>query len=262
VTGVRETDPRYWNQIGPFGGWIAATLLGAILERPEAHGVPLSASINFAAAIRAGSFDVRVELLRRNRSTSFWFARFVQSQDGEEVHCADATVVLAERRATPSFAIARPPAAPPPESLTSFDFARARAKWMEAYDMRFASGSPAARDAADDARTIAWVRDRFAPQLDFPSLLALCDCSFPQIFHRVARFIPVSTVSMTVYFHATAADLSSVGNDFILYDATMRNAYEGFFDELSSLWSRSGKLLATMEQIVWFKVPDAARAPH
>ncbi|MBD5634683.1 MAG: thioesterase family protein [Candidatus Eremiobacteraeota bacterium] len=261
MTATHETDSRYWNQIGPFGGWIASTLLGAVLDRPESHGVPLSISINFAAAIRAGSFDLRPELLRRNRSTSFWFVRFVQLQDGEEVHCADATIVLAERRDAPSFAIVKPPAVAAPETLAPFDRARARAKWMEAYDMRFVSGDPFAPHLSEDARTIAWVRDLPERALDFRSLLALSDCAFPQIFHRVARFIPISTVSMTVYFHARAEDLAEVAGDFILYDATMRNAYDGFFDESSSLWSRAGKLLATMEQIVWYKVPvEAAKA--
>jgi acyl-CoA thioesterase len=250
-----ETDPRYWNQIGPFGGWIASTLLGAVLEHPQRHGMPLSITINFAAAIRAGAFDVRVELLRKNRSTSFWFARFVQLQDAEEAHCADATVVLAERRDTPAFAVVRPPVAPAPESIAPFDFARARAKWMEAFDMRFAMGRPFDRESSGDARTVAWVRDLIVPTLDFRTLLAMSDCAFPQIFHRVARFIPISTISMTVNFHATAADLATVGADYILYEAQMRNAYEGYFDEASTLWSRSGKLLATMEQMVWFKVP-------
>ena len=251
-----ETDPRYWNMIGPFGGWIAATLLGAVLEHPERHGSPLSVTINFAAAIHAGSFDVRVELLRRNRSTSFWFARFVQVQDGVEVHCADATIVLAERRETPTFRIAKPPAAAAPEEVAEFDFKRARAKWMEAYDMRFVSGEPFEGGPAGDARTVAWVRDRFAPVLDFRSLLAMSDCAFPQIFHCVRRFIPISTVSMTVYFHAGPDDIAAVAGDFVLYEAKMRNAYAGFFDEISELWSRSGTMLATMEQIVWFKVPE------
>jgi len=110
-----QTDERYWNQIGPFGGWIAAALLRPVLDHPERHGSPLSITINFAAAIRAGRYDVRVELLRRNRSTSFWFVRFLQEQDGETVHCADATVVLAVRRPMMSFAIAKPPPARAPE---------------------------------------------------------------------------------------------------------------------------------------------------
>ena len=258
IATVSETDPRYWNMIGPFGGWIAAALLRPILEAPGRVGDPLSFTVNFAAAIREGPYEIRVELLRANRSTSFWFARFVQAQDGIDVHCADASVVLAVRRETPSFAIAAAPVVGAPEAIAPVDFVKKRAKWMETYDMRFVSGSPFAREAEPSAHTIAWVRDLVHPVLDFPSLLAMSDCAFPQIFHRVARFIPVSTVSMTVYFHATPADLAAVGDDFVLYDATMRVAYDGFFDEISSLYGRSGTLLATMEQIVWYKVPPVA----
>jgi acyl-CoA thioesterase len=256
TTATYETDDRYWNQIGPFGGWIAAALLRPVLEHPERHGSPLSITINFAAAIRAGRYDVRVELLRRNRSTSFWFVRFLQEQDGETVHCADATVVLAVRRPMMSFAIAKAPAAPVPEDIAPANMESVRAAWMRQYDLRFVSGQPfTERPADEDVHTVAWVRERAESSLTFASLLAMCDTSFPQIFHRVTRFVPISTVSMTVYFHASDDDLAAVGSDFILYDATMRVAYDGFFDESSTLYGRDGKLLATMEQIVWYKIP-------
>jgi acyl-CoA thioesterase len=227
-----------------------------VLDHDESHGTPLSIAVNFCAAIREGTFELRVELLRRNRSTSFWFVRFIQEQDGADVHCADATVVLADRRVTPPFRIIERPEAPGPEDLEPFDFGKRRAAWMSAFDIRFVSGDPFA-GGARGARTVAWTRDRIDRALDFRSLLAMTDCAMPQIFHCVGRFIPISTVSMTVYFHATAAEVAAVGTDFVLYDATMRNASEGYFDETSHVWSRTGALLATMEQIVWYKVPES-----
>jgi acyl-CoA thioesterase len=244
--------------IGPFGGWIAAALLRPVVDHPERLGEPISITIDFVAAIRAGRYDVRVELLRRNRSTSFWFARLVQDQDGDEVHCASATVVLAVRRATKAFAIAAAPEAAAPETLRPLDARSMRAKWMEQYDMRFVSGVPFTSNASVDAsdHTIAWVRDRVATRIDFCTLVAMSDCAFPQIFHRITSPIPISTVSMTVRFHATSRDLAALENDFILYDATMRVAYEGFFDETSSIYSRAGTMIATMEQIVWYKIVE------
>jgi acyl-CoA thioesterase len=256
-----ETDPRYGNMIGPFGGWIAAALLRPILAHPERLGEPLSITIDFAAAIRDGSFEVHVEPLKINRSTSFWAARLVQDHDGVPTHCASANAVFAVRRATPHFSNERAPVAPPPESVPRDDRGRNRAKWMDTYDMRFVSGNPFATASTAEPHTIAWVRDLVSPTLDFASLLALCDCAFPQLFHRIGRFVPVSTVSMTVHFHAASSDLAAVGDDFIVYDATMRTAYDGFFDEVSLLYSRAGTMLATMQQMVWFSMPNADQLP-
>ena len=58
---------------------------------------------------------------------------------------------------------------------------------------------------------------------------------------------------MSVYFHATPAELEAVGGDFILGEAKGRRFESGFFDQHGALWSRDGVLLATTEQLCWFK---------
>ncbi len=246
-----ETDPAYWNLIGPFGGWIAAALLLAVLDDPRRHGEPLSLSTNFAGAIEAGPFTIRTRNSRRNRSTDFWHVELVQQQHGHAVHCAGASVVLAHRRATDSFVDVRAPEAPAPETLPLVRAASVAPSFLERYDMRFATGNPFA--GGDPERTVAWVRDRAPRTLDFPALAALCDTGFPPIFLRLGKRVPVSTVTLNAFFHATSSELAEIGNDFLLSEGRMRIAHNGFFDCATTMWSRAGRLLASTEQIVYYK---------
>ncbi len=246
-----ETDPAYWNLIGPFGGWIAAALLLAVLDDPRRHGEPLSFSANFAGAIEAGPFSIRTHNARRNRSTDFWRVELIQRQHGQDVHCADASIVLALRRATESFVDVAPPDVPAPETIEPVRMGSLAPSFLERYDLRFATGNP--WSGGDPNRTIAWVRDKAPRTLDFPALTALCDTGFPPIFTRLRKRVPVSTVTLNAFFHATSSDLARIGADFLLSDGSMRIAHEGFFDSATRMWSRSGQLLATTEQIVYYK---------
>lgn len=58
---------------------------------------------------------------------------------------------------------------------------------------------------------------------------------------------------MSVYFYATEAELAAVGADFILSEVAGVRA-EGSTSGLTMrLWSRQGALLATSEQLCWFR---------
>ncbi len=246
-----ETDPAYWNLIGPFGGWTAASLLLAVLDDPRRHGEPLSMSTNFAGAIESGPFEIRTRNVRRNRSTDFWRAELVQQQHGRDAYCADASVVLAQRRATESFIDVSVPEVPGPEALTPLNLGSFAPSFLERYEMRFAVGDLFAKSETN--RTVAWVRGKTPLTLDFPALAALCDSGFPLIFTRLRKRVPVSTVTLNTFFHATSSELAEVGSDFLLADGRMRIAYNGFYDSVTSMWSRAGRLLATTEQIVYYK---------
>jgi acyl-CoA thioesterase len=107
-----------------------------------------------------------------------------------------------------------------------------------------------------DGLLSAWIRALDAREMDYETLTAICDTGLPHIFVRLRRPVPVSTVTMNIFYHATAAELAQVGDDFLLSASRMRNAGHGFFDASTEMWSRAGALLATTEQVVWFKVPD------
>ena len=52
---------------------------------------------------------------------------------------------------------------------------------------------------------------------------------------------------------ATVEDLAEVGDDFILVECEGRVGGGGASDERSSYWRRDGKLLATSEQLAWYR---------
>ena len=96
------------------------------------------------------------------------------------------------------------------------------------------------------------MRDDPPRPLDFASLTALCDVFFPRIWLRRARQTPLGTVSMTVYFHATAAELAASGEGFLLAQARGQGFGSGYFDHTGQLWNEGGTLLATTHQVMYY----------
>ncbi len=253
-----STDPAYTNLIGPFGGWIAGVLLAGVLAEPHLEGDPISSSTTFAAAIADGPFVVRPERVRTNRSTEFWTSTIEQHAEDGQVRRATASIALAKRRPMRSFSVARAPEAPPPETLERIDPGRLGSAWLRKFDMRPVRGHPLVRRASaprDDTvhSMVGWVREVEGTTLDFVTLTALCDTTFPQIFGLVRERVPISTIVMNCFFHVTSAELADIGSEYILSEATISIARDGFFDERTMLWSRDGRLVATTEQIVWYK---------
>lgn len=246
-----HTCEAYANMVGPFGGVTAAVLLAAVLREPACQGEPIALTVNYAAPVAAGAFDLQAQALRTNRSTQHWQILLMQ---GGEV-AASASVVLATRRETWSAVDAGFPAAPPAQTV-AVQPPLAPARWTSAYEMRFVRGSlpmTSAAAPAADSESLLWVRDTPARALDFASLAALCDIFFPRIFLRRPRFVPAGTVSMTVYFHADGATLAENGSAPVLGHARAHQFRNGYFDQTGEIWSATGELLAVTHQIVYYR---------
>jgi len=59
-----HTSAPYANMVGPFGGITAAQALNAVLGHPKRQGEPVAFTVNFAAALADGAFDVQVRPVR------------------------------------------------------------------------------------------------------------------------------------------------------------------------------------------------------
>ena len=46
-----QVDKRYWNAIGPWGGWTAALLLKAVLAEADHNGTPVAMTINLMGGL-------------------------------------------------------------------------------------------------------------------------------------------------------------------------------------------------------------------
>ena len=249
-TFTGRTSAAYANMVGPFGGISAAQLLNAVLLHPQRLGEPLSVTINFAAALADGPFVIDAHPARTNRSTQHWVIDV--QQNGEIV--LTGTAFTAMRRETWSVDEDAMPPCPPPDQV-ALPPGQAPMEWVKQYEMRpIVGGMPQVWDGSGDGSlTQLWVRDQPPRPLDFASLAALSDVFFPRLFVRRATAVPVGTVSMTVYFHADAAQLQATGSGYLLAQARAQAFRNGYFDHTAQLWNEAGVLLATTHQLVYFK---------
>ncbi|MGH3643984.1 MAG: acyl-CoA thioesterase [Mycobacterium sp.] len=245
-----RTRPDWANMVGPFGGITAATMLRALDMQPDRLGEPVALTVNFAAPITDGDFDIVVESARTNRTNQHWIAQL--RQDGQTK--TTATALFGLRRDTWADTEAHPPVVPTPEQAGAqepSDFS----PWLRNYDMRTVVGPAPTRVAQvySESTTTLWVRDNPPRRLDHPAVAALCDVFYPRVFLRRGEFVPAGTISLTTYFHADGGQLEMVGDDFLLGSARANRFGGGYFDQSAALWSRAGTLLAMSHQIVYFK---------
>ena len=246
-----RTHPEWASMVGPFGGITAATLIRAIQTHPDHIGEPLALTVNFAAPIADGDFDISLRAARTNRTNQHWILEL--SQDGDVK--TTATALFGSRRDTCGDTEARQPSAPPPEQVTPSGGPGEFVVWARLYDMRFVEGPFPGEDAQPclSATTTMWMRDNARRRVDYPALAALCDIFYPRVFLRRGGFVPAGTISVTSYFHADQQQLDTLDCDYVLGTAHANRFSRGYFDQSAQLWTRDGVLLATSHQIVYFK---------
>lgn len=249
-----HTHPAWANMVGPYGGITAAVALQAVMQHPQLLGEPVALTVNYAAALVDGPFEWQAVPVRTNRATQHWQLTLSQRIDDQPQVMATATVLTAMRRETwqaqdcPMPQVVPPEQAPP---VVLFD----SVEWVRRYEMRLVSGPvPEVQDGRSlDSLTQLWLRDAAGRALDFAALASMADAFYPRVWRRRARWVPAGTVSQTIYFHASGAQLASVGDAYLLGQAQSQDFRAGFFDQSAQLWSRSGVLLASAHQIVYYK---------
>ncbi|WP_068035414.1 acyl-CoA thioesterase [Nocardia speluncae] len=249
-----RTCPDYANMVGPFGGVTAAALLRAIEGHPDRLGDPLALTVNYAGPIADGPFEITARPVRTNRTNQHW--QLELSQDGAIT--TTATAVFGIRRDTWSDLELAMPSVPGPDQAEPQEFPEFIA-WGRNYDLRFLTGAvpdPApteAQPASPDSVSTLWLRDRPARPLDFAALTAMSDAFYPRVFLRRGQYVPAGTISLTVYYHATSAELAAQGTEYLLGSARAHRFAHGHFDQNAHLWGHDGTLLATSHQLVYFK---------
>jgi acyl-CoA thioesterase len=245
-----HTRPDWANMVGPFGGMTAAVLLHAVEDQPDRVGEPVALTVNFAAPVADGAFDIAATCIRTNRTNQHWLVEL--SQDG--VVKTNATAVFGIRRETWSDTERAMPSVPEPDDVAESGLPD-MIVWARNYEMRYVEGRVPGVDAGSGPSSVTtlWVRDRSGRALDFPSLAAMSDIFYPRVFLRRGAISPAGTISLTIYFHADSDALSAVGGESVLAHVRANRFSRGFFDQSAELWSRTGELLVTTHQLVYFK---------
>ncbi|MDK9704310.1 MAG: thioesterase family protein [Sulfuritalea sp.] len=241
-----RTSDDYWNMVSPYGGVTAGAMMQAMLDHPERSGTPLAFTLSFLAPIQAGDYVIETELVRANRNSQHWAIRLLQA--GRVL--AQAIAICAQRRETWSLVEAAPPEVPPADQCEPAPN-RGTSEFLRRYEFRIVRGKPFAENS--DSVSHVWVADNPPRPLDFASLTALCDSFLPRIFLRRAEFVPIGTVSINIYFHAGEEVLIRQGAAPLLAVAQAQAFSDGHFDHHGHVWSTNGELLATTQQLVWYK---------
>jgi acyl-CoA thioesterase len=243
-----EADPAYSHFGGRFGGWTAAVLLRAAMLEPGERGDPLSLTVLYPDAIGDGPIQVSTRLLRSGSRLQFWRSEISQ----KDKLCAHAQVTFGFRRETTSFTDVVMPEPPPPESDKLVESVPP-VPFGQQFSARWATQSPLL--GADDgpASSLFWIRNKQGLAIDHALLAAMADFAPPRVMYKTRKFMMSSTVSMTVHFHATAEELAEVDDKYVLSEVHCRRCEGGYFDHELKLWSRSGALLATSEQVAAFR---------
>lgn len=243
-----RTADAYWNSISPYGGITVATVLNALLLHPKRLGDPLAMTVNFAGAIQKGDFVVRVRAARTGRSTQHWTFELLQGESAEPM--ITGTAVFATARETWSDTESQMPEVPTPEALPIAP-AALHIPFLQRYAMRYVDGNPLA--GGPSSLTRCWMSDVPPRRLDFPSLAAFCDSFIPRLFVRMGAPRPVATVTLSINFHVDAAALAAEQGTSTFTQARANAFNRGYYDQEALLWSESGRLLATTQQLVWYR---------
>ncbi|CAN5295509.1 thioesterase family protein [soil metagenome] len=242
-----EPEPRFLLPNGAhWGGYALGVLLKSVLLEPSRVGAPMSMTVSYLAPLRNEPMVVSTRLLRKGSSLEFWRAEI--SQRGDDHPCVHAQITLAQRKPTRRFGWIEMPAAPEPEDVARF---KIPVKFLERFDIRPVDGW---RPDKTDSNTIEWTGLVEDHPIDEIVLAMLADRFMPRhAFVYGAAHTPSSTISLTIYFHATAAEIAAVGHDFVLTQAMGRSGSDSIFDMHGQIWRRDGVLLITTEQLSWFR---------
>jgi acyl-CoA thioesterase len=230
---------------GMFGGWTAAVLLKSVLNDPRVEGEASAINVNYVSRVSPRSvLDVRVSPLGGGRSVMTWRADIFE--DGKDDLLATANVVLTNKRETSGFTGFTRPEAPEPETLP---MNHPPASFGQSVDMR-AWRMPFGNE---DSHYVNWIREREGHPVDHVLLAYLSDAYPPRIMGRSSGLRGSSTLTLSIHFFATATELAAIGGDFIMNESTATRAEASTIGSQLRMWSRGGALLATSEQLCWFR---------
>lgn len=242
-----RADPQQTANTGMFGGWTAALLLKSVLDDPRAEGSASAITVNYVGRIEPGAaLNLRTQKLGGSRSVATWRSEvFI---DGSDDVAATANVVIANRRESDRFTEPKFPEASPPETKPLF---KPPAPFGEDIDTRYVFGAMPFNQPT--TRSLAWERLASGRNWDAVQIAYFADVGWPRVLALGGAPRPSATLTMSVYFHATSEELAACGDDYILHEMVGTRIDNSTCGSYAHMWSRAGALLATTEQLCWFR---------
>ena len=231
-----------------FGGWVTAIMAKAVQDHENCRGPIVSLQSTFIAGGGLGEVEITASLLKSATSTQFW--RVEVSQADNLIAVSD--IVSSIRRPTDlNYQLSMPETKPPSDAIILPQSEESTPFWMKTYDQKIAKGVPF--NINDTPESLIWIKETDGRPLDRISIISICDTPMPRTFFLSEKLRTGSTVSMATYIFASEDDITAAGSDYVLLrvdSATSRNSAS---DQRVELWSKSGTLLATSNQIGFFR---------
>ena len=242
--GVVSED--WWIERGPFGGYLSAFLVRAMLaELDDPQRPPRSLSVHFVDAPVAGPIEVAVGVERAGRSSTALSLRL--EQDGRPMALALAAAA-AWRDGEPEWADLRPPAAPAPEDCPEAPRVKGAPRFQQRFELRWVDGGWPG-NPSERARHVSWMRLKEGGPLDHLAVTAMSDGWMPAAFSKLGRFAIVPTFDLTIHFRAP---LPAPG-EWLLADYRSHFSAGGAWEEDGELWAQDGTLVAQSRQLAMIR---------
>lgn len=243
-----HADPNYEAANGMFGGWTTAIALRAVCADADGDATPAAMTVNFVSTVEPDTdILIRTRRVGGGRSVSYWQSEVTAPESPAPL--AIASVVLTARRDTDGHVEVKMPEAPDPATLeVTYP---APGPHGERTIVRPITGvSPRERQST---YSTSWVRETSGRRVDHLQLAFLADHREPRSFFWSDGPRPSTTLTLSVYFHATHDELAAVGDDDVLSEAFGTRGAQSTSEEHVRLWSRQGALLATSVQMDWYR---------
>jgi acyl-CoA thioesterase len=242
-----QVSERWWILQGPYGGYISAMLMRALLATVDDPArPPRSFTVHFLEAPAAGPVEIAAHVERTGRSASSVSLRM--EQDGRPMALALASAGV-WREDQPAWDDLRAPDVPGPDDCPAVPQREGMPPFMGNFDIRWVEGGGLGHPA-ERARNVSWVRPHEAGPLDHVAATALSDTMLPAAFSRLGRPAVVPTLDLTIHFRAP---LPVGGDGWGLAVFGSRLSAGGTWEEDGELWSSDGRLLTQSRQLAMIR---------
>lgn len=244
-----ESSDIYRNPTGAaFGGWVAAIMTRAVQDHEDCQSPIVSVQTTFIAGVGPGEVEVVVRLLKSGGSTQFWRVELLQAAN----IVAASDIVSSNRQPTAmNYQIPLPATTPASEAPNLRPAEGNAPSWIKTYDQRIFKGVPFSVN--DSPESLIWIKETDGRPLDRLSIVSICDSPMPRTFFLSDELHMGSTVSMSTYIYASAEDIAAAGSDYLLLRVNGASSRNSATDQRVELWSQAGTLLATSNQIGFFR---------
>ena len=237
-----QVTDRWFVQKGPNGGFVAALATRALSEIAGGGGrSPRSLTLHYLAPPEAGEIELRAQLERAGRTTTFASLRVLQGGDtvAYGIGCCSAW-----REGQPEWDVLERPDVPRPDELGGLEPAEGLPTFLRNYEMR---PLPAPHVGA-------WMRAAEPRPSDPVLLAALTDAWVPAAFPHMDAPTFVPTIDLTIHWRA-APGVPAGDHPWVLGLFTTRLGAGGTWEEDGELWSEDGVLLAHSRQLAIVRNP-------